>query len=212
MTILCTIWTIILQQNNQVNSFTCSSSICHSYHESRRAFGIPALEALSTITQQLPKRQKSRPSIFKAILFSSFTAEGSEYAAGDSDFDNDDDYDDSNAAALLRRNDDEEQQQDDEDDENRFVPTVELQPVPISKNAGNRFVTVIWDRTIKNRQYFTSSNEMNNDDDDDWKQWNDHYDRIRYTEDHVLFCRKQNLYNTTFNNHSMVDILWSLPM
>jgi hypothetical protein len=147
-------------------------------------------------------------------LFSSFTADGSEYSAGDSDFDTDDDYEDTTAASLLRKNNDNEMEDDDDDDENRLVPTIELQPPPLSKNAGNRFVAVIWDRVIKNRNQFNNHypEKRMDMDDDDWYKWNDHYDRIRYTEEHVMFCRKQNLYNTTFNQHSMVDILWSLPM
>lgn len=197
--LLCSIWTMISQQPNSVHSFTIGSRSIPLCYQNHNAFTIPTT-------------QSQHPHIFGTLLFSSFTADGSEYAAGDSDFDNDDDYDDANVAAMLRNNngDDEQQPLEDEDDENRFVPTIELQPVPISKNAGNRFITVVWDRTIKNRERFVNKNEIEND--NDLKQWNDHYDRIQYTEDHVLFCRKQNLYNDTFNNHSMVDILWSLPI
>jgi hypothetical protein len=39
-----------------------------------------------------------------------------------------------------------------------------------------------------------------------------HYNRMQHTEDHVMFCRKTNLYNDTFNTESNTDILWSLPM
>jgi hypothetical protein len=205
----------IIQQNNMIHSFTIPSCTSTSTYQNRNALItiLPTVKCYYDILKRRGKQQQQQ-------LFSSFTADGSEYAAGDSDFDNEDDYDDTTAAALLRKNnnDDEQQQQleEDEDDENRFVPTIELQPVPISKNAGNRFVAVIWDRIIKNREQFVHSYNTNENDDnnvdEEWKQWNDHYDRIRYTEDHVMFCRKQNLYNTTFNQHSMVDILWSLPM
>lgn len=39
--------------------------------------------------------------------------------------------------------------------------------------------------------------------------WEMHRDRIALTEDHVMWARKQNLYNDTFNTESMADILWS---
>ena len=202
--------------HNPVSGFTSSSSIRrNSAVVVPSSSSSPPSVAVPTIPAE--QQQRQRPA-FVTSIFSSFTADGSEYAAGDSDFDSEDDYDDDTAAALLRRNNnnggEEESLEEDDDDENRFVPTVELQPVPISKNAGNRFIVVVWDRTIKNRNVFPNSNDNNNNNNemDDMKQWNDHYDRVRYTEDHVLFCRKQNLYNATFNNHSMVDILWSLPM
>ena len=175
-----------------------------------RSFTIIPTATTTTMSKSRHRHQPQQRHIF-GRLYSSFTADGSEYAAGDSDFDTDDDYDEANAAARNNKNgNDDDEQFEDDDDENRFVPTIELQPVPISKNAGNRFVAVIWDNTIKNRERFAKNNEIHNDDDS--KTWTDHYDRIQYTEDHVLFCRKQNLYNATFNNHSMVDILWSLPM
>ena len=82
-------------------------------------------------------------------------------------------------------------------DEYEETPTVELEPVGMSKNSGNRFVAVVWDRELdtKGRDALDL-----------------HYDRIELTEDHVMFCRKANLYNETFNTESMVDVLWSLPM
>lgn len=82
-----------------------------------------------------------------------------------------------------------------EDDE---TPTIELKPVPMSKNAGNRFVAFFWDAQL---------NENPEKDSLDL-----HEDRIALTEEHVMFCRKANLYNETFNQDSMVDVLWSLPM
>jgi hypothetical protein len=42
--------------------------------------------------------------------------------------------------------------------------------------------------------------------------WKMHYDRIALTEEHVMWARKQNLYNETFNTESMADILWSYQM
>jgi len=136
--------------------------------------------------------QRHQPS--PPLQQSTFTADGSEYSADKSDFDGDDDELQQQQGWNRNNN----NNNNDEDDE---TPTVELQPVPISKNAGNRFVAVIWDRLL----------QKNNDDNDkDALDW--HYDRIALTEEHVMFCRKQNLYNATFNTESLVDILWSLPM
>ena len=39
--------------------------------------------------------------------------------------------------------------------------------------------------------------------------WGMHQDRVALTEDHVMWARKQNLYNETFNTESMADVLWS---
>ena len=199
--ILSAIWNVLLQQHRLVNSFT-SSSFSHKFYLGRTTFVIASSSSSVTTTAPLV------PSVPQTttLLFSSFTSDGSEYAAGDSDFDAEDDFDDT-AAALLRNNNGDNELEEDDDDENRFVPTIELQPVPLSKNAGNRFITIVWDRMVKNRERFPLQHS-----EDDMKAWQDHNDRVRYTEDHVMFCRKQNLYNATFNNHSMVDILWSLPM
>jgi len=133
-------------------------------------------------------QQRHHATILPPLQQSSFAADGSEYAADQSDFDDDEPPDNWNS-----NNNRENDNQDDD------TPTVELQPVPISKNAGNRFVAVVWDRLLQKP-----------DKDRDALDW--HYDRIALTEEHVMFCRRQNLYNETFNTESMVDILWSLPM
>ncbi|KAL7489759.1 hypothetical protein ACHAW6_015429 [Cyclotella cf. meneghiniana] len=39
--------------------------------------------------------------------------------------------------------------------------------------------------------------------------WKMHNQRVALTEDHVMWARKQNLYNETFNTGSMADVLWS---
>jgi len=134
-------------------------------------------------------RQRSRNSrsAFTTRLFSSFAADGSEYSSNkdNGDFEDDDDR----ANDFAGRN-----MYDDQDD----TPTVELQPVPLSKNNGNRFVAVVWDRELCGEQG-EDALEMHNN-------------RIQLTEDHVMFCRKANLYNDTFNTDSMVDVLWSLQM
>ena len=119
-------------------------------------------------------------------LQSSFAADGSEYSSSDSS-DMDDDMDDSKSSYSRNYRDD--------DDE---TPTIELSPVPMSKNTGNRFVAFYWDA------------ELNEGPNKDPLQL--HSDRTDLTEEHVMFCRKRNLYNETFNQDSMVDVLWSLPM
>ena len=113
--------------------------------------------------------------------FMSFSIDGSEYSSVDSDYAEDDDMDN---FKRYRGPDDE---QDD-------TPTVELQPVPMSKNSGNRFVAIVYDRLL---------------DTQDRDVMDLHYDRIALTEDHVMFCRKKNLYQPEFNTDSMVDIPWS---
>ena len=124
------------------------------------------------------------------MLFSTFAADGSEYSSKDGDSDDDDD----SSNSMFGNNEDEGDDNDDDDMAN--APTVELSPVPMSKNAGNRFVSFVWDRLLEPE---TDTLEL-------------FYQRIELTEDHVMYCRKANLYNETFNTQSMVDVLWSLPM
>ena len=114
--------------------------------------------------------------------------DSSDYASSDSDFSKDDDID-----YNRFKNDDEEGGGMYEDD----TPTIELSPVPMSKNSGNRFVALLWDK------------ELDTEGRDALQL---HHDRTQLTEDHVMFCRKRNLYTTDFNENSMVDILWSRPM
>lgn len=118
----------------------------------------------------------------KPLQMSSYSMDGSEYASSDSDFLDDDDM--SDGMSKFRNLDDEE------DDS----PTVELQPVPMSKNSGNRFVALLWDKELDTQG--RDALDL-------------HYDRIALTEDHVMFCRKASLYNEQFNADSMVDVLWS---
>lgn len=143
---------------------------------------IPSLSAFSS--SHLSRRTAFLKSS-TSLQQSSFAADGSEYSSKDSsDFEDDDD-----SMGRFGR------YRDDNDDE---TPTIELQPVPLSKNAGNRFVALVWDR------------ELSKDKSKDALDL--HYDRIELTEDHVMFCRKANLYNETFNQESMVDVRWSQPM
>jgi hypothetical protein len=151
-------------------------------------------ESTLSFSARLPRRTFTRRrhvvdsrSALRTRLLSSFAADGSEYSSMDKKGDIDDDMD---RAREYQRSYQDEQEEDE-------GATIELQPVPLSKNAGNRFVAIIWDREL----------------DTEGRDALDlHHDRIQLTEDHVMFCRKANLYNETFNTESMVDVLWSLPM
>jgi hypothetical protein len=121
-----------------------------------------------------------RPRTF--LKQSTFAADGSEYSSKDSSEFEDDDEENKDFGRKYR----------DEDES----PTIELGPVPMSKNSGSRFVAILWDAEISKGK----------------DPLDLHYDHIQQTEDHVMYCRKANLYNETFNTESMVDVLWSLPM
>ena len=118
-------------------------------------------------------------------LLSSFAADGSEYKSKDVD------YDEEEVATIGGW------ENKDMYDEDQEAEVQELTPVPMSRNSGSRFVAVMWDQDLdtKERDSLTL-----------------HHDRNMIVEDHVMFCRKRNLYNDTFNTESMVDILKSLPM
>lgn len=88
------------------------------------------------------------------------------------------------------------------------MPVTEEIPVPMSRNnVGNRFLALIYDRVHSTKRY-TDDDENENTNDAD-VLWGMHNDRIELTEDHVMWARKQNLYNETFNEESMADIRWS---
>lgn len=114
----------------------------------------------------------------------SFAADGSEYKSKDGD------YDEEEIAATGGWT----EKESDEDEE---AGVEELTPVPMSKNSGSRFVALMWDEDLDTKG--RDALEL-------------HHDRNEIVEDHVMFCRKRNLYNETFNSDSMVDILRSLPM
>jgi hypothetical protein len=133
--------------------------------------------------------RKAHGTSFTTSLMSSFSADGSEYSSKESDYDIEE-------VDLSRfQNMDPSGIMEDE------VETEELQPVPLSKNAGNRFVALYWDHELQR-----------GDPNDKRDPWELHYDRDELNEDHVMFCRKRNLYNETFNTDSMVDIMRSFPM
>lgn len=123
-------------------------------------------------------------------LFSSFAADGSEYSSdNNNDLEDDADIDGLKGSGGRRDSDEDE------------TPTIELQPLPMSKNSGNRMVAFIWDQELNDLKLNNNKDELDL-----------HYDRISLTEDHVMFCRKANLYNESFNTDSACDVLWSLPM
>jgi len=84
------------------------------------------------------------------------------------------------------------------------VPVTDEIPVPMSRNnVGNRFIAFIFDRSVSQKDY----DDL--EEDDNAKLWAMHEDRVALTEDHVMWARKQNLYDENFNTASMADVLWS---
>ena len=72
------------------------------------------------------------------------------------------------------------------------------EPVPMSKNAGNRFVAVVYDSRLDNNGR-------------DWEEMFEN--RTALTEDHVRWCREANLYDDTSpNRDSDVDVMYSYQM
>jgi hypothetical protein len=131
-------------------------------------------------------------------LYSSFAADGSEYSSNDKPEDEDESGTGLGGSGFR-------------DDDGDETATVELQPIPTSKNSGNRFVAFVWDQVLDNI-YGSGSSESVAAGTTKKDALDLHYDRMQHTEDHVMFCRKTNLYNDTFNMESNTDILWSLPM
>jgi len=86
----------------------------------------------------LPSSQSSSSSLF----MSSFSADGSEYSAKDSDYESDDGGEERNWG-------DGDSYREDEQDN---APTKELKPVPMSKNTGNRFVSLYWDHELEEKK------------------------------------------------------------
>eukprot|EP00569_Conticribra_weissflogii_P002306 CAMPEP_0171335080 /NCGR_PEP_ID=MMETSP0878-20121228/5096_1 /TAXON_ID=67004 /ORGANISM="Thalassiosira weissflogii, Strain CCMP1336" /LENGTH=361 /DNA_ID=CAMNT_0011836291 /DNA_START=254 /DNA_END=1336 /DNA_ORIENTATION=- len=143
-------------------------------------------------------------------------ADGSDYKADKSDFD--DGSDDTSSSNSPSRG----------EDDMASVPVTEEIPVPMSRNnVGNRFVCVVMDRDFR-QEYFDLEDENGDfldfeeeeEEEEDGESnegqsdvdkvlWHMHDERVALTEDHVLWARKQNLYNETFNTESMADILWS---
>lgn len=193
------------------SSFLTETTSGFSAKLPRRKKSIPASSAFvprgiiaSGLQQRQEEEGRTLSSTTTELKQSSFAADGSEYSSADGssggDFDGESDEagDKSGIGRTSYR---------DEDDD---TPTVELEPLPLSKNAGNRFVAFVWDRELV---HSSNGKQQQQEEDDNSKDALDlHYDRISLTEEHVMYCRKANLYNETFNTESMVDILWSLPM
>jgi hypothetical protein len=135
---------------------------------------------------------KTRPTTI--ILRSTFASDRSEYDDVD---DGDSEDDDTNDSPWNRMDDDNFDELTYDADEAGEVETEELSPVPLSKNAGNTFLALVWDRLL----HIDPSDVMEM-----------HEQRVDLTEDHVMYVRKRNLYNATFNSDSMVDIPFSYQM
>ena len=126
--------------------------------------------------------------LFKVTpLKMSFVADGSDYSSSDSDYEDassesDDNDLDGPGFNPLAMN----------------APTIEEVPIPTSKNAGSRFIAFIWDHLVDVTQK-RSRIEL-------------HDSRVKLTTDHVMHCRKTNLYNETFNYNSAADVIWSYPL
>jgi len=89
------------------------------------------------------------------------------------------------------------------------VPVTEEVAVPTSRNnVGNRFVALVFDRILCTK-YDLENWEKNGEENPLWEM---HKDRVALTEDHVMWARKQNLYNETFNTDSMADIRFSYQL
>jgi len=117
----------------------------------------------------------------------SFYSDSSDYKSSDSDFASEEDSRDEFGVPNGADGSTEEES-----------PSVEETPVPMSKNAGSRFLAFVYDRALT--------------EDDDVDVTELHENRISLSEEHVMFCRKANLYNETFNSESMADVLWSNQM
>lgn len=198
-----------------------ATTLCDAFSIIRRipspsSLAPPATTLATTSSRILPRQmpvlstsrsttKKKTKTSFIVLHQSSFAADGSEYSSNDSSFDNDNN-DDDDLSTTATNTDYEKSYLDYDQDE---TPTVELTPVPMSKNSGNRFVAFVWDRELMKtkKQKKAKTNDTENLDGLDL-----HYNRIALTEQHVMYCRKANLYNETFNTESMVDVLWSLPM
>lgn len=116
----------------------------------------------------------------------SFMADSSDYKTDKSDYGDGGDESDVESATPIRG-----------EVDMADVSVTEEIPVPTSRNSVDRFVALVFDRILCTKKY---------DDNDKWEM---HRNRVALTEDHVMWARKQNLYNETFNTDSMADIRFS---
>ena len=147
--------------------------------------GFLALSANGFAPSISVQRSCGRSSVSASSVLFMSSYDMSDYASGPSDFDDEGDveskYDGMTAAERLEYEGGE--------------PDVKLeQPPPLSKNAGNTFIAMIFDKALDTKGR-------------DWEKVME--DRMEQSHNHVRWCREANLYNETFNTASMVDVLQS---
>ena len=98
----------------------------------------------------------------------SFYSDSSDYKSSESDFQTDEEP--TSEFGVPIREDDEES------------PSEEITPVPMSKNAGNRFVAFVFDRTLTEEK----GGGVGGGEEVDVMEL--HRERIALTEEHVMFC------------------------
>jgi hypothetical protein len=116
----------------------------------------------------------------------SYVSDSSDYGGGD-----DTDYEDEGGGTK-------EQASGPRYREFQDVPAVEAKPVPLSKNSAYRFVALYYDAEVDANPGRT--------------RWERHCLRMNGMQHHVLWARCANMYNETFNNNSMADVVWSYPL
>jgi len=143
----------------------------------------------NTFPSFIPRSKDLEESLIpsSSSLRMSFYSDSSDYKSSESDFSANDEQMSEYGVPINK-------------DDDKGTPSIELTPVPMSKNAGNRFVAVVLDKDL-----MSLNPEVNGD----LNVMEMHQARIALTEEHVMFTRKTNLYNETFNTESMADILWS---
>ena len=123
------------------------------------------------------------PNVQQSALQMSFY-DMSDYSSGPSDYDDDSEVGESAYAGMRDAA--------EKAAAESVASEVKLeQPPPLSKNAGNAFVALVFDKAL----------------DTHGREWDDLMeDRIVDTGKHVRWCREANLYNETVNTDSMVDV------
>ena len=151
------------------------------------AFSISSSSSSSSSSRSSSNNRRLQ--LTSSTKLQSFYSDSSDYKSSDSDFASEEDSRDEFGVPNGADGSTEEES-----------PSVEETPVPMSKNAGSRFLAFVYDRALTE------------DDDVDVDVTELHENRISLSEEHVMFCRKANLYNETFNSESMADVLWSNQM
>mmetsp|Transcript_30974 Transcript_30974/g.46207 ORF Transcript_30974/g.46207 Transcript_30974/m.46207 type:complete len:390 (-) Transcript_30974:2912-4081(-) len=171
---------------------------------SKRRFGGVALPltAILSILISSPSDAFHMPSLRNNVHHTttttslmSFMADSSDYKADKSDYGEDGKDPAGDDAAPIRG-----------ELDMADVPVTEEVAVPTSRNnVGNRFLALVFDRSLCSK-YDLENWEENGEENPLGEM---HKDRVALTEDHVMWARKQNLYNETFNTDSMADIRFS---